>query len=397
MQCRSATSRSRRTDFAVHPGADGSSHDDIAGWLRLMATPGIGPETARRLLSAFGLPDAIFSAPHAALRAVVSERVAAALTQEPSEAIRCQVDRTLSWLAQPGNAVLTLADAAYPRLLLDIPDPPALLYVKGKLELLQCPSLAVVGSRNATAQGMLNAERFSETMAASGLTIVSGLALGIDTAAHRGALAASGGSTVAVIGTGCDIVYPARNRDLAHRIAETGCLVSEYPIGTPAIAANFPRRNRIISGLSQAVLVVEAAAASGSLITARMAAEQGRDVFAIPGSIHAPLAKGCHHLIKQGAKLVDCAQDILDEFTWPNGFSGKLAPPPVSDAGQPVEEPGVSGAGSLLREIGFDPVSVDALAQRTAMPVASLQSQLLLLELEGTVEMLPGNIVRRVH
>lgn len=365
---------------------------DVSDWLRLMATPGVGPETARRLLAAFGLPGQIFSAGHAALRAVVSERIATALCAVTPEPIAQQIDRTLTWLSYPGNALFTLADASYPPLLLELPDPPILLYAKGRTELLQRPCLAVVGSRNATTQGIANAERFADNLSASGLTIVSGLALGIDTAAHQGGLRHAA-STVAVIGTGCDIVYPARNRELAHRIAENGCIISEYPIGTPAIAANFPRRNRIISGLSQAVLVIEAAAASGSLITARMAAEQGRDVFAIPGSIHSPLAKGCHQLIKQGAKLVESAQDVLDEIRPSGGISGMLG------SSAAIVEPSVHAgeADALIEAIGFDPVAVDVLAARAQLPMAQLQSRLLLLELDGILEILPGNIVRRVH
>lgn len=373
-----------------------ASSDELAGWLRLMATPGVGPETARRLLSAFGMPDAILSAEREALRRVVSERIADALLGIPPDAARRQIDKTLDWLAAPGHAVLTLADPAYPRALLETADPPVLLYVRGAAGLLQQRGLAVVGSRNATAQGMLNAEQFSSAVAAAGLPVISGLAFGIDTAAHRGALAQPGGTTVAVIGTGCDVVYPSRNRELADRIAMAGCIVSEYPIGTPPVAANFPRRNRIISGLSQAVLVVEAAAASGSLITARMAAEQGRDVFAIPGSIHSPLARGCHQLIKQGAKLVEGAQDVLEELRLPAPFSGMLASPPDRNGG--ISSPSARLSGDPLAEaIGFDPVSVDVLAERTDLSAAALQSQLLLLELDGVIEMLPGNIVRRVH
>ena len=239
--------------------------------------------------------------------------MAEALCAPVAPATVAQIERTVAWLAQPGNHVLTLADAAYPARLLEIADPPTLLYAKGRIDLLSAPSVAVVGSRNATAAGLENAEQFSAALVEAGWTVVSGLALGIDTAAHRGSLkavtaaSAVAAATVAVVGTGLDIVYPSRNRALAHQIAEAGCILSEYPLGMPAIAANFPRRNRLISGLSRGVLVVEAAARSGSLITARMAAEQGRDVFAIPGSMHSPLSRGCHQLIRQGAKLVESA------------------------------------------------------------------------------------------
>lgn len=363
-------------------------NDDIVGWLRLDATPGVGAETARRLLGAFGLPAAIFGQTLSALSAVISDRVAAALLSAPSPQAQSSIDKTIDWLAQPGNTLLTLADPAYPRALLEIPDPPMLLYAKGRIDLLQASSIGVVGSRNATAQGIANAERFSESLGAAGLTIVSGMALGIDSAAHEGALRHFQGSTVAVIGTGCDIVYPVRNRSLAHRIAETGCIVSEYPRGTPAIPANFPRRNRIISGLSHGVLVVEAALQSGSLITARMAADQGREVFAIPGSIHSPLSKSCHQLIKQGAKLVESAQDILEECR----LSGHEQAPAESREAAPA----ASEDDGLLRAIGFDPVALEVLADRTGTDIASLQAQLLLLELAGHIEMLPGNTVRRL-
>ncbi len=261
--------------------------DDLASWLRLEQTPGVGPDTARRLLGAFGLPENIFVAAYAALRQVVPERIAHVLLAPPSDALTLLIERTKAWAAQPDNHVLTLADPNYPPALLEISDPPTLLYAKGRLALLSRPSLAVVGSRNATAQGIANAEKFSEALGLAGLSIISGMALGIDTAAHRGGLRAAkqapdAGSTIAVIGTGADLVYPARNRALAHQIAEAGCILSEYALGMPAIASNFPRRNRIISGLARGVLVVEAALQSGSLITARMAAEQGRDMFAIP-------------------------------------------------------------------------------------------------------------------
>lgn len=360
---------------------------DLAHWIRLAETPGVGAETARKLLGAFGLPEDIFTTDYSALQQVVSDRVAQALTAPVTDDARAQIDKTLEWASQPGNRVLTLADADYPKALLDIADPPLLLYVKGRLELLSRPSLAVVGSRNATTQGVVNAEKFSEALSQAGLTIVSGQALGIDTAAHQGGLRGPG-STIAVIGTGADIVYPARNRSLAHQIASAGCIVSEYSLGTPAIAANFPRRNRIISGLSQAVLVIEAAAQSGSLITARMAAEQGRDVFAIPGSIHSPLSKGCHLLIKQGAKLVESAQDILEEIRF-----GAVSPAPAQQVSKQSKTPEASG---LLGAIGFDPVAPDTLAARCMLDIAQLNAQLLSLELDGLIEMLPGGMIRRL-
>ena len=269
--------------------------DGLAAWLRLTLIPGIGGETQRRLLAAFGLPDAIFAAGRLAASGIVGGRADLLFDFDPSEA----VDHSLAWASQPDHHILTLADSSYPQSLLEIPDPPSVLYIRGNPALLQSPGIAIVGSRNATPQGLKTAESFAQALAGRGFAIISGLALGIDAAAHRGALTTEG-ATIAVIGTGADRVYPARNKELALAIARHGTIVSEFPLGTPAIAANFPRRNRIISGLSRGVLVVEAAPESGSLITARLAAEQGREVFAIPGSIHSPVARGCHKLIKQG-------------------------------------------------------------------------------------------------
>ncbi len=354
--------------------------DGLAAWLRLTLIPGIGGETQRKLLAAFGLPAAIFAAGRLAARAVVGERADLLFDFDPAEG----VDRSRAWAAQPGQHIVTLADAAYPPALLEIADPPTLLYVRGDPTLLRQRGLAVVGSRNATPQGMQTAENFSRTLAGSGLAIVSGLALGIDAAAHRGALAA-GGATVAVIGTGADRLYPARNRDLALAIAERGAIVSEFPLGTPAIAANFPRRNRIISGLARGVLVVEAAPESGSLITARLAAEQGREVFAIPGSIHSPVARGCHKLIKQGAKLVETAQDILEEI---GDFPASTASAPAPTA-SPDDD-------AILGALGHDPCNLDDLAERTGLATDRLLGELLTLELAGRIAALPGNRYQRL-
>jgi DNA processing protein len=363
-------------------------NEDWIDWLRLIQTTGVGLDKARKLLSVFGLPSNIFKADFSALSQVVPERVAMTLTNNMADDILAQIELTRSWCENPNNRVLTLADDAYPKALLDIADPPILIYVKGRVELLSAPSVAVVGSRNATAQGIANAEKFSEALSQSGLTISSGMAAGIDAAAHQGGLKGMG-STVAVIGTGADIVYPARNRGLAHLIADNGCIVSEYSLGMPAIASNFPRRNRIISGLAKGVLVIEAAAKSGSLITARMAAEQGRDVFAIPGSIHSPLSKGCHQLIKQGAKLVDSAQDILEELCI-NPCAGNFE---SRDAKLETE---CESDDWLLVALGYDPVHVDVLVERTGCDIGSLTGQLLQRELEGRLENLSGGMVRRL-
>ena len=351
----------------------------LAAWLRLTLTPGIGGESQRKLLAAFGLPEAIFAASHLAVRGVIGSRADLLFAHDSGDL----VERSLIWAAQPGNAIVTLADAEYPPALLEIPDPPIVLYLRGDPAHLQGRGLAIVGSRNATPQGCLTAESFARALAGRGLPIVSGLALGIDAAAHRGALS-GGGPTVAVVGTGADRLYPAGNRELALAILEHGTLVSEFPLGTPPLAANFPRRNRVIAGLARGVLVVEAAAASGSLITARLAGEQGREVFAIPGSIHSPLARGCHQLIKQGAKLVETAADILEEFTDPLAAS-----PPQPTAAESAEHP-------LIAALGHDPCSLDELVARTALGADRLLGELLTLELAGRIACLPGNRYQRL-
>lgn len=382
--------------------------EELGGWLRLALSSGVGNGAARQLLSAFGLPQAIFQQPEAALQQCVTPSQARALCQVPPT-LDDLLETTATWLASadpggPARAVITLGDIRYPQALLDTEDPPLLLYLMGPARLLdhqpfpreRC--LAVVGSRNPTAQGAENARLFARALHSAGLTIVSGLALGVDAAAHEGALdvAAQGSdspATIAIVGTGLDRVYPRKNLDLAHRIAANGLLVSEYPLGTPPLPANFPKRNRIISGLSQGTLVVEAALASGSLITARMAVEQGREVFAIPGSIHAPQSRGCHALIRQGAKLVESAQDVLEELRMPavagvGQGADTASMDKATDAGEPE--------GPLLEALGFDPMSVDALVARTGMDAASLQVALLELELEGRVARLPGGLFQRM-
>ena len=289
--------------------------DELAAWFRLVETPGVGRESARKLLAAFGPPESVLSAPRNALADVVGPVIATSLSKEP-ERLRDRLAALHAWLDAAGDearTVLALGDPRYPEHLLHSADPPLLLYVRGSVELLRAPSIAVVGSRNPTGQGLENARAFASHLSHAGLTIVSGLALGIDGAAHDGGLEGRG-STIAVVGTGLDLVYPARHRALALRIVADGAIVSEFAIGTPSLAQNFPVRNRIIAGLARGTLVVEAALQSGSLITARLASESGRDVFAIPGSIHSPQSRGCHLLIKQGATLVDQASDILDEY-----------------------------------------------------------------------------------
>ena len=360
--------------------------EELAAWLRLSLAPGLTGEMVRRLLAAYGDPQRALNAGRAALARHVPERIATALSKDtPAEA----VEAATRWLDDPANRMVSLAAPEYPRQLLQIADPPPLLYVKGRVELLNQPALAIVGSRNATAQGITNAESFATTLSDAGLAIVSGLALGIDAAAHRGGLA-SAASSIAVVGTGLDTVYPARNRPLAHELADRGALVSEFQLATPARAENFPRRNRVISGLSLGCLVVEAAVGSGSLITARSALDQGREVFAIPGSIHSPLAKGCHALIKQGAKLVESAADVLEELRLPTRAAAGSRPPPAGElaARLPAE---------FLLALGFDPFDPDMLAARTGMSAAEISALLTELEIEGTVAALPGGRFQRIR
>ena len=356
--------------------------EELSAWLRLLLTPGVGNDTARRLLAAFGSPEAVWQQDPSALRAATSPRIAEALASVPAE-LDESLSRVQAWLAEGADRhVITLGDEAYPPELLQTEDPPLLLYVLGQLPALRHPQrLAIVGSRNPTPQGALNARQFAQALGRAGVCVVSGLALGVDGAAHEGALEA-GAPTLAVVGTGLDRVYPSRHRDLAHRIAAQGALISEYPLGTPPLAPNFPKRNRIIAGLSQGTLVVEAALQSGSLITARLAAEQGREVFAIPGSIHSPQARGCHALIRQGAKLVESAQDILEDL--------RLTSPSATDRPEPARAPD-----DLLEAMGFDPVGLDALQARTGLNTASLQARLLELELDGLVGRLPGGLLQR--
>ena len=358
--------------------------DELTAWLRLTLTAGLQHNHVRRLLSAFGGPEAVLAATAGALSQYVPKAFAAQLKRGVADDSIAAVGK---WLEDPANRVLTLADPEHPPQLLQMVDPPPLLYVKGNADLLRRPALAIVGSRNATAQGRANAEAFARTLSEAGLTVVSGLAVGIDAAAHRGALAGTA-STIAVLGTGADIVYPARNRALAHELAERGAMLSEFALGTRPLAANFPRRNRLISGLSLGCLVVEAAAESGSLITARLANEQGREVFAIPGSIHSPLAKGCHALIKQGAKLVESAQDILEELHWSSGA------PAARSRQEARHDPRTQ---RLLAALGEDPCDRDTLAARSGLDAAELSVLLTQLELDGDVESLPGGLIQRVH
>ncbi len=346
------------------------------------------------LLSAFGSPQAVFDASASAWRDVVPGPVAQALGRKPG-GLAGTLDATWRWLypdietfGSPRSVVL-LGAQTYPSAWLQIADPPLLIYTQGHAALLSQPSLALVGSRGATPQGLINARAFAQTLSGVGLTVVSGLASGIDGAAHEGGLMGPG-STIAVVGTGLDRVYPRQHRDLAHQISQKGLIVSEYTPGTPALAAHFPQRNRLIAGLSLGTLVVEAALPSGSLITARLAMEAGREVFAIPGSIHAPQARGCHALIKQGAKLVESAQDIFDELHWKTPLSA-MSPPQESSAPAPAQ------TAPLLAALGHDTLSLEALAARTGWTPQVLNVQLLNLELSGHVARLPGQMFQRLQ
>ncbi|MBS0447197.1 MAG: DNA-protecting protein DprA [Proteobacteria bacterium] len=356
--------------------------DELGAWLGLLERPGIGRASARRLLAAFGSPQAVLAAPSAARREVLARGSTDPLAGDGA-ALDPLIDRTWAWLSSaPTRAVVTLGDARYPQALLETADPPVLLYLEGRAELLSSPAFAIVGSRNPTPQGKDNARAFAKTLGEAGLTIVSGMALGIDAAAHEGGLPTPAG-TIAVVGTGLDLTYPVRNRALALRIAAEGLVVSEFALGSQPLPQHFPMRNRIIAGLARGTLVVEAALQSGSLITARLAVEAGREVFAIPGSIHSPLARGCHALIKQGAKLVESAQDILEEL--------RIGVP----AAAPADAAPLRGD-PILDALGHDPVSLDALVARTGWPASDLNIRLLDLELEGRVARLPGQLFQRI-
>ncbi len=368
--------------------------DDLAAWLRLVETPGVGRESARRLLTEFGSPEAVLGASIAARKAIVGATPANALATEPP-GFAALLAATLAWLdggaasEAAARDILVLGDPRYPETLLQTADPPTLLYTQGRVEWLAADSIAIVGSRNPTAQGLENARAFAAHLSRAGLVVVSGLALGIDGAAHEGALE-GGGGTIAVVGTGLDRVYPTRHKALAHRIAAAGLIISEFSIGTPSLPENFPIRNRIIAGLARGTLVVEAALQSGSLITARLALEAGREVFAIPGSIHSPQARGCNVLLKQGAKLVDSAADVLEEFAAARPGAARPAQAPTGTEVAAKEDP-------LLAALGFDPIGLDALVARTGQSAAALSARLLDLELEGRVARLPGQVFQRIE
>lgn len=409
-----------------------STRESLQAWLRLSLTPGVGNKTARALLQGFGLPERIFQQSPAELQALVSPAISQQLCTLPAE-LEALLDVTWEWLNTPaplrmasykprqtegaviGKRLLTLADPDYPQSLMLTPDPPLMLYAMGQTQHLhwlsppplQAPrAVAIVGSRNPTPQGSLNAQDFAHSLSQAGLTVISGLALGIDTAAHKGALAGGTSAnplhTVAVVGTGLDRVYPHQNHALAQHIAQQGLLLSEYPLNTPPVMANFPKRNRLIAGLSQGCLVVEAALRSGSLITAKQAVDMGKEVFAIPGSIHTTVAKGCHDLIKQGAKLVDSAHDILEEMkdlpspsmALKQCSPSEIATPATDKKGRRHSSP--SHAQGIAVHLGHVPVGLDELQRRSGLPTSQLQAELFQMELAGTLGRLPGGLYQQL-
>ncbi|WNL46501.1 DNA-processing protein DprA [Dyella sp. BiH032] len=372
--------------------------DELRAWLVLLRTPGLGPATLREWLVADERRiDAVLA--HAPRRAASLGAPALAWLECPDEAL---LAADLAWLEQPARRLLRCTDADFPPLLEAIPGPPAALFVAGDPGLLLLPQVAIVGARGATAAGLAHARAFARELALAGFVVTSGMADGVDGAAHLGALDA-GRPTVAVIGTGADRVYPGKHHGLARRIAEAGALVSEFPLGTPAVAGHFPRRNRILSGLALGTLVVEADLKSGSLITARLAGEQGREVFALPGSIHNPLARGCHRLIRDGARLVETAGEVAEVLVPQARALGVELAARLQD-GATAEAPSDAAAGwngdpdyaRLVAALGHDPASLDDLAERTGQSAAALSSMLLMLELEGIVGSLAGNRYQRL-
>ena len=373
--------------------------DELAAWLHLLHTEGVGRDTARRLLAHFGSPQAAVAAGPADLAELVNPKIAQALARTLAQAPTghaLRLAKTLAWRsAGPARRVMVLGDADYPPLLLHSADPPLLLYLQGRAALLNARSVAIVGSRQASAQGLDNARAFARSLAQNGWAIVSGLAAGIDAAAHRGALEADaegGAGTVAVVGTGLDRIYPRSHQALTERIAEQGLLVSELALGTPPLAPNFPQRNRLIAGLSRGTLVVEAALRSGSLITARLAAEAGREVMALPGSLLAPQSHGCHALIRQGAALVTSPEQVLDEL---NGLPALSLLDALAEPAAPPVTAQATAEDTVLRALGHDPLSLDALINRCGWSAPALSAHLLTLELDGLVARLPGGLYQR--
>lgn len=368
-------------------------NESLDAWLALVNAPGVGPRTAARLIEHFGSPSAVQQSSSTQLAAMGLKQESIAALKQPDPDTLAAV---MAWSMQPEAHILTLADPRYPPMLAEIHDAPPVLYVRGDVGLLAEPQIAIVGSRNPTPGGREITQELARQLVGFGLVVTSGLALGVDGVAHAAAL--ESGRTIAVLGTGPDRVYPAAHRDLARRIADSGALVSEFPPGQGPLAQNFPRRNRLISGLSLGVLVTEAALKSGSLITARCALEQGREVFAVPGSIRNPLARGCHALIRDGAKLVESAAEILVELA--PVLRCALASPAsaaTAEGAKPEVQPTSLDLESrrLLESMGFDPVAPDELIERSGLPARRIAAMLLVLELSGHVSSVPGGRYHR--
>jgi len=361
------------------------SRADARAWLRLCLAPGLTHAALYALLRSAGSAEAVLAASAAEIAEVAGERAASALRRG---AAASQLDASLAWLDAPDRHLVTLGERFYPAALLEVPSPPPFLFVEGRIDLLRAPSIAIVGSRNATSHGIATEHDLACALSQAGLAVVSGMALGVDAAAHRGALAEAG-SSIAILGTGPDIRYPSENAGLGRELSEKGCLVSEFPLGTPPNGRNFPRRNRLISGLSLGVVVVEAGKPSGSLTTACLAVAQNREVFAVPGSIHSPVSKGCHWLIKQGAKLVECVDDVLEEI----GMAAKAQP---AQARTRKTEARDEDRDPVLAALGFHPATVEQLAARTGLDAARLAARMSMLEIAGRVVPLPGGAFQRV-
>lgn len=365
-----------------------TSSTQLHHWLALRFTPGIGPVCFSQLLEFFPDPTAVFKASHAELSKIGLSATLISALQKPDWAA---VEKNIRWAEQKNNHILTYHDSHYPLLLKHTVGAPAVLFIQGDVALLQTHQLALVGSRNPSPFGRDTARYFAQHLSTAGLTITSGLALGIDGASHKGALEVTG-KTIAVLGSGLDTIYPRSHQKLAEEIAAKGALVSEYPLGTPPKSANFPQRNRLVCGLSLGVLVIEATLRSGSLITARLAADQGREVFAIPGSIHNPLARGCHFLIRQGAKLVETAQDIMEELSALTGIAPIANNMPVEDKLPKVLDKDYQ---HLLDQIGFEATSIDQLVERTGFSVQIVTSMVMMLELQGQVSQVAGGFTKK--
>lgn len=386
-----------------------NEHERLA-WLQLAFTPYIGAESFLALHRHFGSARAALAAPVDAVRGLLRQKQALRDWGRDNPLALKAVEAALNWEAQPDCRLMLLSDEDFPLMLTEGITPPPVLFLRGNTALLQRPAVAVVGSRHATPQALRIARDFGEAISEQEIAVVSGMAAGIDAAAHQGALAGAGG-TIAVWGTGIDRIYPPANKNLAYQIAERGLIVSEFPLDTRPLAGNFPRRNRIIAALAQAVLVVEAAPESGSLITAKLAAEMGREVMAVPGSIDNPHSKGCHKLIKEGAKLVECLDDILQEcpqllqkaplssysiYKERNESSAADATEPLQTAERPSETMDESGKDELLAAMGYDPVHPDSLAQSLGLPAADVYARLLELELDGQIAAMTGGRYQRI-